>query len=106
MHVSTAKLTVAALAVVTASAGMVFAAVAPASATAGETVTSYNQACRAVSVGQTVDQVVPTSVTANHVTVNATPGVNPYTLQPGFSDDTQQFWRLGCSHSSAFVSSG
>ncbi len=45
--------------------------------------TSYNQACRAVSVGQTVDQVVPTSVSANHVTVNATPGVNSYTLQPG-----------------------
>lgn len=83
MHVSTAKRTVAALAVATASVGMVFAAVAPASATAGTTVTSYNQACRAVSVGQTVDQVVPTSVTANHVTVNATPGVNSYTLQPG-----------------------
>lgn len=85
MHVSTAKRTVAALAVASASAGMIFAAVAPASANSvGSTTTTYSQSCIGKLGLSSQAEVVTASVTATHIApvVPAT-GDNLWTIQPG-----------------------
>ncbi|MCJ0902307.1 hypothetical protein [Rhodococcus sp. ARC_M6] len=87
MHVSTAKRTVAALAVAGASAGLIFAAGAPASANSvGATTTTYQQSClgKLTTFPYTEQaQVVTASLKADHLTLAAAPGDNTWKIQPG-----------------------
>lgn len=85
MTVSLARRTTIGLAAVAASAGLVFAAVAPASATAGPTTTSFKNACWAGSPGN-VAQLENLSVTVDHTVVAPAGQPNTYTIQ--FGDQT------------------